>query len=96
VDFNGWHAVSGLLLLAPAFVAMFRRSWALAYALYAGFVLMLTGVWALADTEPANLLAFPHNESDAILHFGFGVLFLGIAAVQIRRERAGVAPRSSS
>jgi uncharacterized protein DUF4383 len=88
VDFNGWHAVSGFLLLAPAFLMALRPGWALFYALYAAAVLAASAVWALLDTEPANLLAFPNNESDAALHFGFAAAFLAVAAVQLRRDRA--------
>ena len=88
VDFNGWHAVSGLLLLAPAFVLALRPTWALLYTLYVGVVLVLTAVWALVDTQPAGLLDFPNNEADAVLHFTFGLAFLAVGAVQLARNRS--------
>jgi hypothetical protein len=89
VDFNGWHALSGLLLFGPAFLAALRPTWARLYALYAGGLLVVTGVWALFSTEPAAVLSFPNNEADAALHLVTAALFLAVAAVQMRRDRAG-------
>jgi hypothetical protein len=88
VDFNGWHAVSGFLLFAPAFVAILRPVWAIAYALAAGGALVVTGIWVAADTEPLFILHLPNNGSDAVFHIAFGLLFLAIAAVQLSRDRA--------
>jgi hypothetical protein len=92
VDFNGWHAVSGFLLLAPAFYFVRRPQWALLFTLYVGGILFLTAIWAAFDTNPAGILAFPNNEADAALHMGFALLFLAVAAVQIRRDRRQAAP----
>ena len=55
-------------------------------------VLVLTAIWAAFDTNPAGILAFPNNEADAALHMGFALLFLVVAAVQIRRDRRQAAP----
>lgn len=89
VDFNGWHAFSGLLLFAPAFFFALRPQWAIFYALYAGGALVLTSIWILLSTQPLFVLSLPNNESDAVFHFASGFGFLAIAAVQIRRDRAG-------
>jgi len=89
VDFNGWHAVSGFLLFAPAFVAILRPVWAIAYALAAGGALVVTGIWVAADTEPLFILHLPNNGYDALFHIASGLLFLAIAAVQLNRDRAG-------
>lgn len=88
VDFNGWHAVSGFLLFAPAFVAILRPAWALAYALAAGAALLVTAIWVAADTEPLFILHLPNNGADAVFHLAFALLFLAIAAVQLARDRA--------
>jgi hypothetical protein len=87
VDFNGWHAVSGFLLVGPAFYFVRRPQWALLFALYAGGVLVLTAIWAAFDTNPAGILAFPNNEADAVLHMGMGIALLIVAATQLRRDR---------
>ena len=87
VDFNGWHAVSGFLLLGPFFYFVRRPQWALLFALYAGGALVLTAIWALLSTNPAGILAFPNNEADAALHMSSGLGFLIVAAVQLRRDR---------
>lgn len=87
VDFNGVHALSGFLLFAPAFYFALRPRWALLYALFVAGALILTGIWALFDTSPAGVFAFPHNHSDAILHLTTGALFGIVAAIQITQDR---------
>ena len=52
VDFNGIHALSGLLLFAPAFYFARRPDWALYYTLYIVVALYATGIWALFDQHP--------------------------------------------
>jgi len=83
VDFNGVHALSGVLLFAPAFFFALRPNWALFYALYAAFALYATGVWAFFDEQPAWVFTFPNNSADAIFHIATGTLFLVVALVQI-------------
>lgn len=88
VDFNGWHALSGLLLFEPALVFALRPGWSLLYAIAAGALLVITGLWALVSERVAYVFTFPNNESDAVLHLTTGTLFLLAAAVQLRRDRA--------
>lgn len=88
VDFNGYHALAGLLLFAPAFYFATRPKWALYYAIYAAGALIATGVWALFDQQPAWVFTFPNNSSDAIFHLATGALFALVALVQIGRDRA--------
>jgi hypothetical protein len=89
VDFNGWHAVSGFLLFAPAFVAFREAALARLYAFATGGVLVATGIWVAFDTQPLFVLHLPNNGSDAVFHIAFGLMFLAVAAVQVRRDRAG-------
>jgi len=88
VDFNGYHALAGLLLFAPAFYFALRPRWALYYAVYAAGVLIVTGIWALFEQQPAWVFTFPNNTSDAIFHLVGGALFALVALVQIGRDRA--------
>jgi hypothetical protein len=90
VDFNGWHAFSGLLLFAPAFFFALRPAWAVFYALYAGTALVLTSIWIALSTEPLFVLTLPNNETDAVFHLAMGLAFLGVAAVQLTRDRSRV------
>lgn len=83
VDFNGVHALSGVLLFAPAFFFALRPNWALFYALYAAFALYATGIWAFFDQQPAWVFTFPNNSADAIFHIATGTLFLIVALVQV-------------
>jgi len=87
VDFNGVHALSGLLLFGPAFYFALRPRWALYYAIYAAAALIVTGIWALFSTQPAWVFTFPNNASDGIFHLITGALFAAIAAIQIGQDR---------
>jgi hypothetical protein len=89
VDFNGVHALSGLLLFGPALIFARQPRWAVFYALYAAAALIATGVWALLDTQPAYVFPFPNNTSDGIFHLVTGFLFLDIAVMQLVLDRAG-------
>jgi Domain of unknown function (DUF4383) len=81
VDMNGWHAVSGLPLLAAGLVAALRPSWSALFNLGSAFALIVTGVWALNATQVAGgLFYFPHGDADALLHFGTSAIFLAGAA----------------
>jgi len=90
VDFNGVHALSGLLLFGPGLVFAARPAWALLYCWAAAGALLVTGVWALVSTEPAYVFSFPNNERDAVLHLGTGVLFGIVGLAQLRRDRAAL------
>lgn len=90
VDFNGVHALSGLLLFGPGLLFATRPAWALLYAAAAAGGLVVTGLWALASTQPASVFSFPNNERDAVLHLATGLLLAAIALVQLRRDRAAL------
>lgn len=87
VDFNGVHALAGVLLFGPAFFFALRPSWALFYAFYASFALYATGLWALFDEQPAWVFTFPNNQSDAFFHLATGTLFLIVGLVQVGIDR---------
>src|SRR5262245_58071507 len=70
VDMNGWHSLSGFLVAIPALLVASRPRLAALYSAVAALSLIATGVWALLDTQVAGgLFAFPHQSSDALLHF---------------------------
>jgi cytochrome b len=87
VDFNGVHALSGLLLFGPAFFFALRPRWAVLYAIYVAVALIVTGLWAIWSTSPAGIFTFPNNDADAILHISTGVLFAIVAAIQLGLDR---------
>lgn len=89
VDFNGIHALSGLLLFGPALYFCRRLDWALAYVLYIAAALYITGVWALFEEQPAYVFTFPSNVNDAIFHLATAVVFSVVAAIQLAQDRAG-------
>ncbi|HEX5608680.1 MAG TPA: DUF4383 domain-containing protein [Solirubrobacterales bacterium] len=87
VDFNGYHALAGLLLFAPAFYFALRPKWALYYAIYVAVALIVSGLWAIWDETPAWVFTFPDNYADAVFHIVNGVLFGLVAIVQIAQDR---------
>ena len=92
VDFNGVHALSGLLLFLPAFYFALRPKWALYYAIYVAIALWVTGIWALFDEQPAWVFTFPNNEADAMFHLATGTVF---ALSPWSRSPATAAPSAS-
>jgi hypothetical protein len=87
VDFNGIHALSGLLLFGPAFYFARRPDWALYYVIYIAAALFITGVWALFEQQPAWVFTFPSNVNDAIFHLATGIAFAAVAAIQVAQDR---------
>lgn len=87
VDFNGVHALSGLLLFGPAFFFALKPRWALLYAIYVAVALIATGLWAIWSTSPAGIFTFPNNNADAILHISTGILFALVATIQLALDR---------
>ncbi len=87
VDFNGNHALAGLLLFAPAFYFALNPKWALYYAIYAAGALIASGIWALFSEQPAWVFTFPNNVADAIFHLATGALFAIVAAIQLGLDR---------
>jgi hypothetical protein len=89
VDFNGYHALAGLLLFGPAFYFALRPKWALYYAIYAAGALFVTGVWALFEQQPAWVFTFPDTHNDAIFHLVGAAFFAAVALIQIAEDRRG-------
>ena len=87
VDFNGVHALSGLLLFLPGYYFATRPRWAVYYSIYVAVALWATGIWALFDKQPAYVFTFPNNHADAYFHMATGSLFALIALVQVTRDR---------
>jgi Domain of unknown function (DUF4383) len=101
-DMNGWHALSGFLVAIPALlVAPWPRP-AAAYVCFAAAGLIATAIWALFETRIAGgLFSFPHNGTDALLHFATSAIFLaGAAHYYLTRsspwETSRPGPRSSA
>jgi Domain of unknown function (DUF4383) len=86
VDFNGIHALSGLLLFGPALYFCRRPDWALYYVLYIAGALYITGIWAMFEEQPAYVFNFPSNASDGVFHLATAVVFSIVAAVQLRED----------
>jgi hypothetical protein len=93
VDMNGWHAVSGFLIVVPVLVVLRNEQllpWVMAAAT-AG--LWATALWTLLSESPAGgLFYFPNPTGDVVLHILTGMIFLAGAVAGFRRtaEPGGV------
>lgn len=92
IDFNGNHALAGLLLFGPAFYFALDPKWAVYYAIYAAVALIVSGLWAFASEQPAWVFTFPNNNADAVFHVVSGIVFGAVAAIQIAADRAEESP----
>ncbi len=90
VDFNGYHALAGLLLFGPAFYFALKPKWALYYAIYAAVALFVTGIWALFEQQPAWVFTFPNNTNDAVFHLVGAAFFAAVALIQTGQDRREV------
>ncbi len=99
VDMNGWHALSGFFVAIPALLVASRPYLAAVFGFASAASLIATGIWALLDTQLAGgLFYFPHNGTDALLHFGTSTIFLVGAAhyFLIGRSRSGSSRQGSA
>lgn len=82
---NGWHAVSGFLIVVPVLIVLFNEElfpWVMAASAVA---LYGTAVWAAFSSRPAaGLFYFPNPTGDAVLHIITGTIFLIGAVLAFR------------
>ena len=93
VDFNGWHALSGLLLFGPGMLAARRYDLARLFALVAVPAIAGPGLWALLDSSPLGIWPFEHGTADAILHFSISAIFVALLLVD-RSESSRTTPQA--
>ncbi len=86
MDYNGWHALAGLALFGPGLVFCLRKSWSVLYLLAGAVAGGLPGVWALFSHQVAYVFTFPHNITDAVVHFVTAAVMAGVAVIQIRLD----------
>ena len=91
IDFNGWHAASGLLVFVPGFY--FVRKGGLPLRAYVAAMipsLVGPGIWALFDNRPMGLWPFEHPTSDAILHFANAAVYAALLVWGWSSDRSAV------
>lgn len=84
MDYNGWHAIAGLLLFGPGLVFATRKSWAVAYLLIAAVGGAIPGIWCFFSTRVLWILVMPHNISSGISHMVMAAIMIAIALIQVR------------
>lgn len=88
IDFNGWHALSGLAVFLPGiYVATRGEALARVYALLMIPAVAGPGIWALLDRRPLGLWPFDHPGSDALLHFASATAYAAVLVVDWGRRR---------
>lgn len=87
VDFNGWHALSGLLVFVPGLYAAWREEYAVPYT-WAAMVTMLGGFLGLFTDRPLGLWYFENVASDIALHTASVLVFAGLL---VMRQRTTIA-----
>lgn len=86
MDYNGWHAVTGLALFAPGLVFARRKSWSVLYLMLAAAAGALPGIWAFFSHQVALVFSFPNNTTDAVVHLVTAVIMVAVAGIQIRMD----------
>jgi hypothetical protein len=89
VDFNAWHAISGIFpIFLPGIVASLRERWAFVFSIYAALALCGSAVSLLLTARPLSVLYLPNNEADALLHFSSGACYALIAWLYSRGPKS--------
>lgn len=92
VDFNGWHALSGILLFALGIGAgLYHDTTAEVWSWGAAASLVATSIWALIDPLVAGLWYLPNTTSDVVYHLLGALVALAplVPRVVDRLSRAG-------
>lgn len=76
VDMNGWHAVSGFLIVIPVLAVLGNEKLLPPVMAAAAVGLLATALWALLTEYPAGgLFYFPNRAGDILLHLGTTAIF---------------------
>ncbi|TQL67411.1 uncharacterized protein DUF4383 [Nocardioides albertanoniae] len=86
MDFNGWHAISGIAMFAPGLFLCRRTSWSVLYLFGASLAAVVPGIWALFSPRVLWVLHMPDHVTDAVIHFAIAAVMIAVALVQIRRD----------
>lgn len=90
MDWNGWHALSGILLWGLGIIAAFRADWARLF----GWLVIITQapivIWMLFDPRPLGLFFLP-TTTDLVFHALVAVLF----AFTLLADRGRPAPAAA-
>lgn len=84
VDFNGWHALSGIVLFVPGLLIARRDEVAVPYVWAAIIALLATAAWTPFSARPAWVFYFPHPNADILLHVGSAAILALLLVVRSR------------
>lgn len=89
MDWNGWHALSGIVVWSTAIAVSSRADWSRLFAPFVVAAQALTVIWMLFDPRPFGLVFLP-TTADLIFHATTGAVYS--VAIVVDRNRAKVAP----
>jgi hypothetical protein len=78
VDFNGWHAIAGLVVFVPGFYLLVRPDLARVYAIAVIVALVPSGLIALVNSRPLGIFPYEHEVAELTYHLGTAALFAGL------------------
>lgn len=85
VDFNGWHALSGLVAFGPGLLAARRPDWSRWYSWAIIPAVTIPAVVAFFDSSVFGLFRFDHVTADFILHSLTAVYFAVLLYIDHRQ-----------
>jgi hypothetical protein len=92
VDFNGWHALSGMLAFGPGLLAARRPDWSRWFSWAIMPAVTLPAIVAFFDPSIGGLVRFDHVTPDFILH----TLTAAYFAVLLYIDHREAAPRATT
>lgn len=92
MDWNGWHALTGMLLWSTSIVVAFRADRARLFALVVAIAQVPIVIWMVFDPRPLGLFLLP-TTTDLIFHSATVLLFAGLFLLD-RPRRAGAGATS--
>jgi hypothetical protein len=88
VDMNGWHAVSGFVVVVPVLLVLNNEALLPWVLLAAAGGLLATAVWAAFSRHVAGgLFYFPNPVGDVLLHLVTASVFFAAAVVALKAGR---------
>jgi hypothetical protein len=82
VDFNGWHALAGLVVFLPGFYLLVRPDLARVYAVAVAVALVPSGLIALATSRPLGIFPYEHQLAEVAYHVVTAALFVGLVVAE--------------
>jgi hypothetical protein len=91
LDFNGWHALLGIVTYGLGMVVSPNADLARKFAAFVVLVNLALGVWIMLTPDILGILYLPNAINDAVFHFGSAVLFALALMIDGARQQSAPA-----